>query len=410
MASGAYYWTEADLDMYLGSLDIPKQSIMLMADHAMAKSVKVKRFALDRKGFWIDCRVGQREVGDIIGLPAEIDTEVSLAGKSAGEIIAQKRFVHILPDLLRPAFVKSLSELGTMGDANDKLAQMRAKKDLGKPYECIVLFFDELNRGTKDTTQAVFQVVLDREMNGQLLNNACWVFSAINDDTEKYVVSELGPALLSRFHLIPFKPTADEWLAWGKKSGELHPSVLFLLEQQKDLIDPDEKDDLTKPHKNRRGWHMFSTYLFKNFDKFPLAFLRTVGTGFVGHATAEFWKSTTEDMAEMMDKREKAEVTANDKIGRAVANYYRYRNWTKTDLKNAIDSFNPSEMQEFVDRSLQYFAKFTFLSTPVQRLLEDSATVVPAEYMAKLWADLSQTLKEKLKDKNPALYNKLSQI
>ena len=39
MANGAaYYWTEAELDEYLESLQVPGMSIMMMADHAMANA------------------------------------------------------------------------------------------------------------------------------------------------------------------------------------------------------------------------------------------------------------------------------------------------------------------------------------------------------------------------------------
>jgi len=377
----------------------------------MAKSIKVKRFTVERKGFFIDCRVGQREVGDLIGLPALVDTVASLSALSPEEILLQKRFVHILPDLLRPAFVKNLSDLpGTIGDENDPLADMRPAEDFGKPYECIVLFFDELNRGTKDTTQAVFQVVLDREMNGVRLHDACWVFSAINDNTERYVVGELGPALLSRFHLIPFEPTHKEWLDWGRKSGELHESVLFLLESQKNLIDPDDDADLTKPHQNRRGWHMFSLYLKDWFETKELDFLRTVCSGYVGAAAAEMWKGSTEDMKQTMEKRRRATATANDKVGKVIANYFRYRNWKPGDLKKAVDDMNVNELNELVDRSVEYFSSFTFLSTPVQDLLEGAVGVLPNEMMAKLWNELNPQLKPKIKQRNRKLWDKFENL
>ena len=147
--------TASNLFSFLRSIPKhPQFSILLRAKHGVGKSSIIKQFAEEKKLHFIDIRLGQRDVGDIIGFPINED------GK----------FKHILPELLAPAF--------------------------NKPS---LLFFDELNRGTKDVQQAVFEIILDRRMNGKILHPETLIVSAINQDLNIYSVTDIDPALLSRF-------------------------------------------------------------------------------------------------------------------------------------------------------------------------------------------------------------------
>ncbi len=225
----------------------PKFSILLRANHAVGKSEFVKDFGKSKGMKVIDIRLGQREVGDIIGMP------------SIEEKDGKKVFRHILPELLSAAF-----------------------------NEPCVLFFDELNRGTKDVQQAVFEVILDRRMNGQELHPETIVVAAINHNLDIYTVTEMDPALLSRFCVIDFEPTVSEWLSWGK--NRLHPAIIEFVKINKDQADPGPKTDLSNPHPNRRSWTMFSDFLYTiNIETVPDLFIREMCASFVGRSSAELF-------------------------------------------------------------------------------------------------------------------------
>ena len=66
------------------------------------------------------------------------------------------------------------------------------------------LFFDEFNRSHKKVRDAVMELIQFKSINGRKFNNLRVVWAAINpkeEDSEKYDVEELDPAILDRFHV-----------------------------------------------------------------------------------------------------------------------------------------------------------------------------------------------------------------
>lgn len=79
-----------------------------------------------------------------------------------------------------------------------------------------LLFLDEGNRATTEVLQCAFQIVLDRELNGQKLHPETRIIMAINEGTD-FTVNELDPALLRRFWVAELIPTTSDWLEWAEK-------------------------------------------------------------------------------------------------------------------------------------------------------------------------------------------------
>jgi hypothetical protein len=384
----------------LASLNDPEWSILLRADHAKAKSSLVKLFALERNYFWIDARLGQKDVGDIIGMPLLID----------GTGPYKKKFVHVLPELLKPAFVDDLNELGTIGDYNDSLSKEREQGEIGKPYEGIVLFFDELNRGTKDVQQAVFEPILDRKMNGQKLNPRCFVFAAINSNLDLYMVTETDPALLTRFSVVDLDPTVDEWIKWGESTGELDETILFMAKSQgmKQIVDPPpalpgkEAPDLSNPHPNRRSWHMFSKWYRKNKDK-PMDLCKEVCTTFVGRAASETWAVSIENMK--LQNVHASNVTASSAISEdIIRDYFRKETMNDADLKTKVDALNVSEVEELALSLITFFTQYKYLGTDLKDRVFSFSNIVSKEFFAKIWSGFPDRIKEKLNRRNPGHY------
>ena len=85
----------------------------------------------------------------------------------------------------------------------------------GKP---IVLFLDELNRARPEVLQTIMDLALNRTLAGRSLPEGSRIISAVNAG-EQYQLTDLDPALVSRFNVMTFRPTVQEWLLWADKNG-----------------------------------------------------------------------------------------------------------------------------------------------------------------------------------------------
>ena len=158
--------------------------------------------------------------------------------------------------------------LGQMSDPGDLIGlpckdEKTGKTDFMPPYwfptdgNPIVLFLDELNRARPEILQTVMDLALNRKLAGKLLPEGSRIISAVNAG-DQYQLTDLDPALVSRFNIVNFKPTAEEWLLWARKSG-LDPRVVGFIDENRMWLDkdPDQKEGAdTGLDKNpdRRAW------------------------------------------------------------------------------------------------------------------------------------------------------------
>jgi hypothetical protein len=219
----------------------PEISILLQAMHGIGKSSVVKQVA-DKLGIgFYDVRLSQCEVGDIKGLPIPND---------------ETRTTEFYKPKWWPR------DMNSQG----------------------ILFFDELNRAAVDVQQAVFEVCLDRRLDGDPLPPGWRVVSAINA-TDDYQVSDMDPALFDRWYVIDFEPTVDEWIAWGRENG-IHESVLEFIQQDGKRLDPPVGAiEPGKVYPSRRSWHRFNDSMtaFGLWDARDEIRTTQLGSGFVGH-------------------------------------------------------------------------------------------------------------------------------
>ena len=126
--------------------------------------------------------------------------------------------------------------------------------------EPVVLFFDELNRATIEVQQCAFQIVLDRELNGHKLHPATRVYAAINEGSE-YQVTEMDPALLRRFFVASLEPTAQDWLAWARKSRRIDPLMISFIEKYPARLRHTGQMEPGKVYPNPASWDRLDTAL-----------------------------------------------------------------------------------------------------------------------------------------------------
>jgi hypothetical protein len=101
----------------------------------------------------------------------------------------------------------------------------------------IVLFLDELNRARPEILQSVHELALNKTLAGKRLPSGSIVISAVNEGDE-YQLTDLDPALVSRFNLYEFAPTVEDWLLWASEHG-IDLRVLSFIQQHHEYLDGD---------------------------------------------------------------------------------------------------------------------------------------------------------------------------
>jgi len=380
---------ESELSMILAGQE-QRFSYLVEGPHGIGKSAFWKEMCLEFNGFFVDCRLGQRDLGDIIGMPTiTVDSD------------GNKHMIHVKPELIRKMFVKSLDELGVMGDDNDPLAKDRDADRKGNKYDFILAFLDEYNRGTKDVQQAVFELVYDRRMNGDKVNSKTLIAAACNDNLEVYTITEGDPAFRSRFKTIKYTPTVDEWLNWGRKTGQLCDELCFMIESKKDLADPPKSKDLdylNQPHPNRRSWTEASAFYVMNKNNFTEIEMRDCIATYVGGEAAEIFRLMCGKMSKTTTAAPKAAATESKKVETFYSQFIRLHKWSPEVAKKELANFNPSEMQALADHCITHFNMFNYLTGVTKDRVETLSELIPAEIFAKIWngVDNNNGLRDKM--------------
>lgn len=162
--------------------------------------------------------------------------------------------------------------LGQMADPGDLIGiptrnEKTGKTDFMPPYwfpldgKPIVLFLDELNRARPEILQTIMDLALNRKLAGRQLPEGSRVISAVNEG-DQYQLTDLDPALVSRFNVVNFQPTVQEWLLWADREG-VDKRVMSFIEENSIWLDrnPDTKegeDTGLDKTPDRRAWKRVS--------------------------------------------------------------------------------------------------------------------------------------------------------
>ena len=173
------------------------QNVMLVGRHGIGKSEILTEYYAAKGMKVVALFLGQMsDPGDLIGLPMREQVAAAPARKGADTNITVK--TAFAPPYWWP--------------------------EDGKP---IVLFLDELNRARPEVLQTIMDLALNRKLAGRLLPEGSRVISAVNAG-EEYQITDLDPALVSRFNIYNFRPTVNEWLLWAERTGVDYRVVQFI--------------------------------------------------------------------------------------------------------------------------------------------------------------------------------------
>ena len=235
------------------------QNIMLVGKHGIGKSEILTNYFNSKGMKVVTLFLGQMaDPGDIIGIPSKVEKQ----------------------------------------DADGKAT---SRTDFTPPYwfpqndQPIVLFLDELNRARPEILQTVMDLTLNRKLAGKALPEGSHVISAVNDGDE-YQLTDLDPALVSRFNIYEFKPTVEEWLNWAVSQG-LDERVINFIQDNPTWLDGDSSDykGLEKSA-DRRAWKHVSDIMLKVKDIKDIH--KRIIAGIVGAgAAAAFIQSTLQHKA-----------------------------------------------------------------------------------------------------------------
>ncbi|MCI7634169.1 MAG: AAA family ATPase [Bacteroidales bacterium] len=174
--------------------------------------------------------------------------------------------------------------LGQMSDPGDLIGIPNRNDTTGKtefmpPYwfpldgKPVVLFLDELNRARPEVLQTIMDLALNRTLAGRKLPDGSRIISAVNAG-DQYQLTDLDPALVSRFNVVTFRPTVQEWLLWAEKVG-VDARVRDFIRENPMWLDknPDAKegaDTGLDKTPDRRGWKRVSDILKTAGDISPI--------------------------------------------------------------------------------------------------------------------------------------------
>jgi hypothetical protein len=105
-------------------------------------------------------------------------------------------------------------------------------------------------------------LTLNKTIAGKKLPQGTQIISAVNEG-EEYQLTDLDPALISRFNLYYFKPTVQEWLLWAAKANLDNRVVEFISKNHSFLDNESETDEGLNKKADRRSWERVSEILSK---------------------------------------------------------------------------------------------------------------------------------------------------
>lgn len=208
----------------------------IIGGHGIGKSSVIKQYAEENGYSFHPYLLGQMsDAGDILGLQ-EFDRDEN--GKAF-----QTRFIH--PEAL-PKNKKSL------------------------------LFFDELNRASKDLIQALFQLVLEGKYHNYSLPEDSFIVVAMNPPTGDYTVIDFNDkAFQDRFCHIILKPTAQEFFKYVDSRNYKNNTFLSYLKDTPEMLEDNLEEfplDYVKPSRRSNDMVMMlqNTGIPNNLLKEPL--------------------------------------------------------------------------------------------------------------------------------------------
>ena len=211
----------------------------------------------------------------------------------------------------------------------------------------VILFIDELNRCDHSVAQELMNLILNREINGYVLNDRVKVIAAMNPSSRndgfynsQYEVVDLDPAQEDRFVWIQLDSDIKEWIKWGmSKNGNINEHIIEFLSAFPQYLHTPESSETIKatPRSWERVSKAYDVYM-KNKDRYSLETLLNVVKGNVGSSITNDFSSFLINLKKPLIKTE--EIFENDILG--------------FELKEKIEKENHSRLYILIKNAINY--------------------------------------------------------
>jgi MoxR-like ATPase len=94
--------------------------------------------------------------------------------------------------------------------------------------EPVVLFVDEIDRGTTEVRQGFFELTDSRKIAGFTLHDGTIIVAAVNGgpSAAEYTVADMDPAELDRYTTFDVAPTVEDWVTWASGRTDATTAVV----------------------------------------------------------------------------------------------------------------------------------------------------------------------------------------
>ena len=286
--------------MFCGATGVGKTSAVDQVGEEIKKEFDFEDFQT------INLRLSQKEQGDLVGLPYEVEFVPCPYCLENGQDEFHHKVLHEKRKLMQHIENAHSKELGkkmpTYADVMDiirsKYAHLINTKTANATPDQLptkghgILHLDELNRARKDVRDAAFELVLERRLGNYKLPDNWIVVSSINPPSDEYSVDTLDDATRARFCHILFCPEVDEWVKYEKNNGLKSEVIRFIREYPQflgnDLVDfPDDQGPVKCPRTLEMMGHLL--------ENLPEELVYEVSTGCIGAEAATTYMTILKD-------------------------------------------------------------------------------------------------------------------
>lgn len=294
----------------------PEQNIMLVGKHGIGKSRILEEYYSEKKCKVVTLFLGQMsDPGDLIGLP----------------------------------------------EKNEKTG----KTDFMLPYwfpldkTPVVLFLDELNRARPEVLQTIMDLALNRKLAGKTLPEGSRIISAVNNGGE-YQLTDLDPALVSRFNIYEFSPTVGDWLKWAETAG-IDEKICSFIKENPEYLDGNEQNaELQNLERtpDRRSWERVSSIIKKSPELSDC--YKTLVAGIVGNKAASVFfrfinENTVPSAKEILFGDFKSAETKLEKLNVPLVSQVSSSLFNFIEAKSSEIEVSPEKTAKISENLMAYF-------------------------------------------------------
>jgi hypothetical protein len=227
-------------------------------------------------------------------------------------------------------------------------------KIMSQPSAEGIVFFDEINQGSRDVQRSLFKVILDRKIGDVKLTDGVLIIGAGNRVEDGGDINTMSAPLATRFvHYTLRCPTADEWIEYNLNSAHPNAAICGFLKSYRDQIHTYNRQSKDPAFANPRSIQR----LAKNIQEMPMV--------------------TDEDM-------HKIQLLATGSCGETWA--LKFTAFTKMSRKVDVDGIfaEPESVKEYID---QLDLKYSIISTIAYRCRESFTKTIDSALMVFNYLD-----------------------